>query len=62
MSAGTHIEGMQNVEIGRRLEEVADLLEAQRANPFRVQAISPRCGRRSAFAKTPGRNLARAGR
>jgi len=29
---------MHNVEIGRRLEEVADLLEAQRANPFRVQA------------------------
>ena len=29
---------MQNVEISRRLEEVADLLEAQRANPFRVQA------------------------
>ncbi len=29
---------MQNVEIARRLEEVADLLEAQRANPFRVQA------------------------
>ncbi len=29
---------MENVEIGRRLEEVADLLEAQRANPFRVQA------------------------
>jgi DNA polymerase (family X) len=29
---------MQNVEIARRLEEVADLLDAQRANPFRVQA------------------------
>ena len=29
---------MQNVEIARRLEEVADLLEAQHANPFRVQA------------------------
>ena len=29
---------MHNVEIARRLEEVADLLEAQRANPFRVQA------------------------
>ncbi len=29
---------MQNVEIARRLEEVADLLETQRANPFRVQA------------------------
>ena len=29
---------MQNVEISRRLEEVADLLKAQRANPFRVQA------------------------
>jgi len=29
---------MQNVEIARRLEEVGDLLEAQRANPFRVQA------------------------
>ena len=29
---------MHNVEIGRRLEEVADLLEAQNANPFRVQA------------------------
>jgi DNA polymerase (family X) len=29
---------MENVEIGRRLEEVADLLQAQRANPFRVQA------------------------
>lgn len=29
---------MQNVDIARRLEEVADLLEAQRANPFRVQA------------------------
>ena len=28
---------MHNVEIGRRLEEVADLLEAQQANPFRVQ-------------------------
>lgn len=29
---------MHNVEIARRLEEVADLLEMQRANPFRVQA------------------------
>jgi DNA polymerase (family X) len=29
---------MENVEIGRRLEEVADLLEAQRANPLRVRA------------------------
>ncbi len=29
---------MQNTEIARRLEEVADLLEAQRANRFRVQA------------------------
>lgn len=29
---------MHNIEIGRRLEEVADLLEAQRSNPFRVQA------------------------
>ena len=29
---------MHNVEIGRRLEEVAGLLEAQQANPFRVQA------------------------
>lgn len=29
---------MQNVEIARRLEEVGDLLEAQRAIPFRVQA------------------------
>ncbi len=29
---------MQNREIARRLEEVADLLETQRANPFRVQA------------------------
>jgi hypothetical protein len=29
---------MHNIEIARRLEEVADLLEAQRANPFRVQA------------------------
>jgi DNA polymerase (family 10) len=29
---------VQNVEIARRLEELADLLEAQRANPFRVQA------------------------
>lgn len=29
---------MQNVEIARRFEEVADLLEAQHANPFRVQA------------------------
>jgi DNA polymerase (family X) len=29
---------VHNVEIARRLEEVADLLEAQRANPFRVQA------------------------
>ena len=29
---------MENVEIARRLEEVADLLEAQRANPFRVQS------------------------
>ncbi len=29
---------MQNTEIARRLEEVADLLEAQRANPFRVRA------------------------
>ncbi len=28
---------MQNVDIARRLEEVADLLEMQRANPFRVQ-------------------------
>jgi DNA polymerase (family X) len=29
---------MHNLEIARRLEELADLLEAQRANPFRVQA------------------------
>ena len=29
---------MHNVEIGRRLDEVADLLEVQKANPFRVQA------------------------
>ena len=29
---------MLNVEMARRLEEVADLLQAQRANPFRVQA------------------------
>lgn len=29
---------VQNIEIARRLEEVADLLETQRANPFRVQA------------------------
>lgn len=29
---------MENTEIARRLEEVADLLEAQRANPFRVEA------------------------
>lgn len=29
---------MQNVEIACRLEEAADLLEAQGANPFRVQA------------------------
>lgn len=29
---------MQNIEIARPLEEVADLLEAQRASPFRVQA------------------------
>ena len=29
---------MENTEIARRLEEVADLLEAQRANPFRIQA------------------------
>lgn len=29
---------MQNVEIARRLEEVADLLEAQGANQFRVHA------------------------
>lgn len=29
---------MENVEIARRLEEVADLLEAQGANPFRVHA------------------------
>lgn len=29
---------MQNIGIARRLEEVADLLEAQRANPFRVHA------------------------
>lgn len=29
---------MHNVEIARRLEEVAGLLEAQHANPFRVQA------------------------
>jgi DNA polymerase/3'-5' exonuclease PolX len=29
---------MQNVEIARRLEEVADVLESQRANPLRVQA------------------------
>lgn len=29
---------MQNIEVARRLEEVADLLETQRANPFRVQA------------------------
>lgn len=36
---------MQNVEIARRLEEVAELLEAQRANPFRVQAY-----RRAAMA------------
>jgi hypothetical protein len=29
---------MQNAETARGLEEVADLLKAQRANPFRVQA------------------------
>jgi DNA polymerase (family X) len=29
---------MQNTEIARRLEEVVGLLEAQRANPFRVHA------------------------
>jgi putative hydrolase len=29
---------MQNAEIARRLEEVADLLEVQQANPFRVLA------------------------
>ena len=29
---------MQNTEIARRLEEVANLLEAQQANPYRVQA------------------------
>ena len=29
---------MENLEIARRLEEVADLLETQRANVFRVQA------------------------
>ena len=29
---------MHNLEIARCLEEVADLLDAQRANPFRVQA------------------------
>lgn len=29
---------MQNTEIARRLEEVAEMLETQRANPFRVQA------------------------
>lgn len=29
---------MQNIQIARRLEDVADLLEAQGANPFRVQA------------------------
>jgi DNA polymerase (family 10) len=29
---------MHNSQIGRRLEEVADLLEAQKANPFRVKA------------------------
>lgn len=29
---------MQNTEIARRLEEVAGLLEGQRANPFRIQA------------------------
>ena len=38
LTSGTGIEVMQNVEIACRLEEVADLLEAQRANPFRVQA------------------------
>jgi hypothetical protein len=36
---------MQNVEIARRLEEVADILEAQKVNPFRVRAY-----RRSAQA------------
>ena len=35
---------MHNVEIGRRLEEVADLLEAQQANPFRVQAYRRAAG------------------
>lgn len=35
---------MQNVEIARRLEEVADLLEAQGANPFRVQAYRRAAG------------------
>ena len=33
-----NIARMQNIQIARRLEEVADLLEAQRANPFRVHA------------------------
>ncbi len=36
---------MQNIEIARRLEEVAELLETQQANPFRVQAY-----RRAAMA------------
>jgi len=35
---------MLNVEIARRLEDVADLLEAQRANPFRVQASRKAAG------------------
>jgi hypothetical protein len=29
---------MQNAETASRLEEVADLIKTQRANPFRVQA------------------------
>ncbi len=29
---------MENTQIARRLEEVASILEEQRANPFRVRA------------------------
>lgn len=35
---------MENVEVARRLEEVADLLKAQRANSYRVQAYRRAAG------------------
>lgn len=52
---------MQNIEIGRRLEEVADLLEAQQANPFRIQAYRRAAANVRRLSKPLAEDLARAG-